>query len=385
MKYYLLIGWIVTNICFYTGTTSATETKSFPLPVRIDHNYYVKSSMYLRCSYEPYDIPLSEFKDKENSQVANRFKKVLSDIRDHNMPTFAKISPRITQDSKGLQQQPSSKIEGIVAGYNSLLSPEVVGQDFSKIKIIQQFYVGADQIVVWGVNQTPNNSGKVLRRSFSFKKDQQGDLLWEAGPPNEIQCLINEIMQQSAESNNVFLPIAVTKLNYEYPVPGTTSGYTAYLQFNGKICDLDVFSDTASTNDPILTFYQNAYRLFRDSPEAIANLYTPESAQKYRDWLKKTDPNYISRQHMDIVTKGRKVIFLLNADPVFIVFYQPFVNAKKDLSDVRYEFIIREPKDSQLRLTNLNYSGFLSQFFDNRELFIDPFLKPLIGGDTSPK
>jgi hypothetical protein len=383
-KYCLLISLYFMFICCYTPVTFATENKSFPLPIQIDYSYYVKSSIYLRCSYEPYDIPLSEFKDKENSQVALRFKRVLSDIRDHNMPTFAKLSPRLAQNSKGPQKQTSLLIENLVTGYNSLLSPEVVGQDFNRINIIQQFYVGTDQIVVWGVDQTPG-SDNALIRSFVFKKDQQDNLLWEAGPPNEIHCLIDEIMQQSAESPHVFSPVDTTKFDYEYPIPGTTSGYPAYLQFNGKICDLNVFSDTVATTDPVLTFYQNAYRLFKNSPEAIADLYTPESAQKYRSWLKKADPNYISRLHADTITKGRKVIFLLNADPVFIVFYQPIESARKDFADVRYEYIVKDPKSNQLRLTNLNYNGFLSQYFDNKELFINSFLKPLIDGNTTLK
>jgi hypothetical protein len=221
-------------------------------------------------------------------------------------------------------------------------------------------------------------NGRPFRGFSKFKKDPQGGFVWEVGLSNEIQSLIDEPVWplQGSELLDVFAPVNNVKCDYEYAIPGTTSGYPVYLQFNGKVCDFNALGD--ESNDEILAFYQKTCRLLAQSPESLTDLYTEKSAQDYRKWVEKKpygDPYW---RQKEIVSRGRRVIFLLNADPVFIVFYRPFTSTKQDLSDVRYEYIVREPKDNQLRLTNYNYSGFLSQFFDNRELFIDPFLKPLI-------
>jgi hypothetical protein len=365
----ILLGLLIIN-CGYAADT--IKTKSFSLPINIDYSSYVKSTMYLRYSFEDYNEPYEEFITKVNSPVARQFKKVLQDIRDQNIPKDIVLSSR-TKVAKGLQALDVYK--KFMSEYNRILSVNNAGQNFDKIKVTKEIYIGNDYRILWELNSVPEMKGGIFRGSFEFNKNSQGDLVWEVGVSDEISSLTGETTK--SKSYKYATQLDNIKCDYEYAIPGTTTGYPVYLQFNGKPCDFNVMD--SNSNDEVLAFYQKTCRLLVQNPKLLADFYTEQSAKWYRSVIEK-DPNAADpyARQREIVRQGRKVVFLLNADPVFIVFYQPFKNPKKDFSDVQYEFIIRDSKDNQLKLTNYSSIASMSQFLDNKSLFIEPFLKPLL-------
>lgn len=359
--------------------TGSIETRSFSFPIDIDDSYYVRSSMYLRYSFEDYNEPFSEFKVKENSPVVNQFKKVLQDVRDQNTPKNIALSSH-AKIAKGYQ--PSDVYKQFIEFYSRVLSPKNTGINFQNLKLIKQIYIGNDCKIVWEVNSVPEMERGIFRGSFRFKKGPQDDFVWEIDIGDEVGSLISETTR--SQSSKFAIPLDGVKCDYEYAIPGTAAGHPVYLQFNGEVCDFNVMNDT--TDNEILVFYQQTCHLLAESPELLVDFYTKKSAQRYSSIMEKypkvSDP-YL--RQTEIIRQGRKVLFLLNADPVFIVFYHTIKSTMKFPEDVRYDYIIRDPKDSQLRLTNYSYYGLLSQFFSNKSLFIEPFLKPLLEKTETPK
>ena len=66
------------------------------------------------------------------------------------------------------------------------------------------------------------------------------------------------------------------------------------------------------------------------------------------------------------------MVFILNAKPFYFVFY------RTSDGTIRFQDIVRDPKDNQLKCTNFYYNDYVHQLLGSRELFVKPMLKSIV-------
>lgn len=184
-----------------------------------------------------------------------------------------------------------------------------------------------------------------------------------------IDVLLHSSMRQKAISPSKFVAVENKKFEYEVPIPDTNNtGHVAYLQFNGEKYDFKVFSDILSSidkpTDEVVSLFQMKYLMIKAAfpREALADLYTDESRKEYLDWIKNPEsPSYLEWCFKNAATVERKVRFVINADPLYIVLYRP------GCAPLYNPFVIRDPKDGRLKFAQFRCSGYLDDLFMNRQ------------------
>ena len=378
------IGSIPIILFFIFSLTFAGEIqrRSFPLPVRIDHQYYIRSSMLVNCDVKMYGAGFKDFSTIYDEPSESKFKQLVLAIRQGDLGkclTLSKHGPDVMGEVREISQV-------AVQGYGRMLDAAVMGKNFEKMRVTERFHVGQDVIFIWGLDSPSLLKGGPLRRGFRFVKNYSGDVLWSSEPPDTVMSVLTSVAQQRAEYPANYVSSEPVQLQYSCSLTKETGGHDVLLCFNGIPCDVNVFDSNESSND-IISFYQRAYRTFRDRPVSeFAELYTEKSRDKFLDWYSKLDPNIVIAYRNSIISNERKIFFVINGDPVFIIFYchPDGDDSIGVLNRVRYEYVVRDK--GRLKLTNFYYEGFLDALLEDRALFIKPVLGPVIPKkpDVSP-
>ena len=370
----ILTAFLITCAVPVFVSAGEIQSRSFPLPVRIDSQYYIKSSMFVKCDVKMYDVGFKDFSTIYDEPSETKFKQLVFAIRQGDLNkclALSRIKPEAVDKYREMSQV-------AIQGYGRLLDPTIVGQNFEKIRVTERFHVGDDVIFIWGLDSfSPLNRGP-LRRGFRFVKNHSGEVLWSPEPPDTVMSILTSIAQQRAENPTIYTSSKPIQLQYNYPLTQKMEEHNIFLCFNGIPCDANVFNDDISHND-IISFYQKAYRTFRNRPALeFAELYTERSRDKFLNWYSTLDPNMVIMYRNNIINNERKIFFVLNGDPVFIVFYyHPDSDNSVDiLKRIRYEYIVRDK--GCLKLTNFFYEDFLDDLLQDNTLFIEPVLGSFI-------
>ena len=128
--------------------------------------------------------------------------------------------------------------------------------------------------------------------------------------------------------------------------------------------------------DEVASFFQMKYVAIKcGHREAIASLYTDTSRKKFLDWLKTGNQTYLDSHFTSMAAVRRRVRFVIDADPVYIVLYDRDVGTKNRLA---YEYVIRDENDGKLKFTKLYFGGFFDQMVRSRE-FLDTLAATVLG------
>jgi hypothetical protein len=349
--------------------------KSFPVPIRIDFDNCVESSVYIKCKSKNYETTFPQFLSKESSTRESAFQQLAFAFRQKNLSTCQQLAFREPSLSAEKIRKHNEHVEKVMNRSSKFFDSTLLGENFEKLHVTNQFYIGNGGLFICGMDSPSSISPQPFRVSYEFETNQEQRFLWKpiSGRPSELTILLRESVERRIKSPERFQPKENVKLGYEIAIPGTTKGHTAYIQFNGKVYNFNVFEDQAPSNEKILSFYQKAYHTLRDkSPKDFAQFYTDKSRQKYLDWLTTRDQRYLDWYHKDVLTGGRKVRFILDAAPFYFIFYQ------RNNGDIKFEDVVRDPKDGKLKLTNFYYNDYVHHYIKSKELFTNPILKPLI-------
>jgi len=219
-----------------------------------------------------------------------------------------------------------------------------------------------------------------LRRSFGFVASEDGRFLWDGGRQGALNVLITDVMQKVAETPADYAPVERPQVKYEYTIPSAGGGNPVCLGFNGKTYDFDVFGQEPDSSEELLSLYQRAYDALRKGEaKAFAECHTESSAKKFLGWIGQMGAEKFLEYRKEMEDSGRHVVFILDAWPMYIVFYQG-----SEAGDLKYEYLVRDTRTGQLKLTNFTFEGYLDDLLKDPELFIEPFLKPLLAGKISP-
>jgi hypothetical protein len=343
------------------------QTKSYPLAFHVDLVYYLLTSLYIKCDVKEYNLSFPDFFSKENGIRESRFKELVFAIRANDLEKCLSMSFRQRgMKAEQIQKHNDKAKTWVSTACSWCFSEALAGEKLEKLKVVSQFYLGNGGLFVFGGDAESSTGSAPFRTKLSFVTGPEGTFWWSLENPDSLESLLVQTAGQMAISPTKFAAVEDRKLEYEVPLPQTNdTQHIAYLQFNGQKYHFKVFSDTidptGKPTDEVVSFFQNKYLLIPGgSPrEALARFYSDRSREKYLKWIAKPEsPAYLESYFTDMATRERTVRFVIDAEPLYIVLYRV-----QGQTPLYYEFIIRDPKDGELKFTNFFSSGFLDDLF----------------------
>lgn len=335
---------------------SIASAESKKVPIRIDHEYYSTSELYLDYNSVDYNVEIGEFLEKVSDEYELTFFELFDAIEHKDSKRAGKIA-NVQVEKK----DPKSKnFLKNFEGYNKLVSKL---KEKGPILLDSQVLAGEDRIFLWGNKQTINDKVKSYRRAYKIKKKSDGSLEWD---PNHdsLMNMLSLVTQEHRSDPQKYLS-SKKDLKYKVPIYGENSKNPVSLQFDGRLVEFDIFKDD-EPGDEILSFYQQTYKgLVLSSKTKAKNYYTKKSGDKFAKWVNKMEEHEFDAYRKDILERGRVVTFVMNLDPVFIVFYR-FNDERKDTYFVHYDYIVNSPNNG-LKLTNFYYYDRLDEIIKGEE------------------
>lgn len=343
------------------------QTASFPVPIRVDQGW-IRSSLFIKCSFKPYRVPLREFGATPLDPRELAFKRLVAAVGTNDVATCLDLNSHSKTNIQHLTEL-------------ALTYKQTYGSQFNSLLVSDQFYRGKSSLFIWGVSLEPGSWP--VRRSFKITTDSENIPYWDADNRDCLDIVITDIMQKAAKLPAVYAPSKTVQRKFQYPISGTTNGSPVYLQFDGKTYDFDAFGPDIPPGDEVASYYQAAYKTFMNGrKEDFSTLYTESSGKKYLNWVLKMRPEEFDAYHQHVIKSGRRVRFILNADPIFIVFYCSGSSAGGAL-DLSYEYVARDPTSRELKLTNFYSESFIDDLLKSKDLFVTPILNDILSRSAS--
>lgn len=317
-----------------------------PVTFRTDQDLTV-SSMVMELDAVDYErVPFDTFEETAATPRASTFVELVSTVRDGSLEEVFAMSRLAANENPDARRQFITAFQTTFAdSWDDLL---VVG----RYDLSDEF-----STFLW---QVPSGNGPFVR---SFTLGGQGaEFLWADSTQQDIFHRMDTLLMQTEQARLIGQPVPDLREEYRYDerVPGTTID----LRFDGTVTRWEVFAETRPDTD-WAAFYSEAFQAFaaRDM-EAFANSYTGYSRDKFLDWINNMPAEEFEAYHAEM-TEGREVRFLLDADPVYVVFY----NTPNRLG---YDVLLREGNEFQL--TSFYIESFIDSLFKDRANFQEPIL-----------
>jgi hypothetical protein len=358
---------ILLVISFISDSVLAKESTSkyFSIPVNIDLDHYVESSMLIKVDTKVYGkANFEEFTSKHKEPDELKLKEYLFAIKQKDIKKLKAMS----------MVRPGIDLDTIFAETSKQFSDEAIGPKFEKLRLLECFNIGNCIQFIWNSNLNENTHyGGAI-----FEKSDSGDILYSLNEAITILPIVTILLhsvEQQAESPGKFIPMESVKLKYEVPLVEGAKNHQAYFCCDGIPCDVNVFSDSTGSTNEIVRFYKQAYLTLKNqNMTEFAQFYTEKSRDKIVEWLR-TEPNMAELFRNEAIRRERKIIFIINGDPVYIVFYYN-PNLRISVNSIKYDYIIRE--NGTLKLSNFGFKDYLYQLLQNPKYFIEPVIGPLL-------
>ncbi|HMD96235.1 MAG TPA: hypothetical protein VKM93_02740 [Terriglobia bacterium] len=346
------------------------------VPISVD-GQYISSSMFLDFQARSYGVPFAIFDAHTVDEREVAFAQIVSAVRNNNSIKAAQLwtppAQKLQDNGKTGTVVPltNASAEDFVALYRSAFL------NFENVQVISDIRVGSRDLFVWD----PQAPGRPRRRGFSVGAKDDKVVVQEVTSGSPVELLIVNWMDEVAKNPQAYQSAVTPKLKYHYAIPvdgpHDPGKYPVVLGFDGESIDFDVFNAAVAAPSPVLAFYRSAYLALKGrSIESFIQMHTEKSQDKLRKWLATMSKEEFEKFYLSTVG-GRYVKFVLNADPVYIVFYGPQKGRTWLPGSLSYQYILRDPKTRQLKLTNVFFLSFFDDFLQNTNLFDQRFLKPL--------
>jgi hypothetical protein len=366
---FLIILVIFLFTFFISDSVSIKDSQNagFYIPVNIDLEHYVESSMLLKVDVKSYNnISFKEFIIKYKKPDELRLKEYLLALKQKDIKKFKAMSIN----------RPEIDMDTIFAWSSKQFNDEEIGPNFEKIRMVGRFNFGNFIQFIWRKTSNSNLNENNHLGAVMFEQNDSGAILCTTNVTTyPIPAILDNIVELQAESPGKYIPMEPVTLKYEVPLIEGAKNHQAYFCCDGIPCDVNVFSDSTIPSNEIARFYKKAYiTLKNQNMTEFAQFYTENSRDKIVEWLR-TDPNMAELFRNEAIRRERKIIFIINGDPVYIVFYY-YPNLRISVNSIRYDYVFRE--NGTLKLSNFGFHDYLDQLLQNRKYFIEPVLCPII-------
>ncbi len=377
MSLRIIIQAVGLSLALLAGSTCAAKEEftrvSIPLPVEID-GQPVRSALYLKFEMKSYDIPFDQFAAGPLDKEQTMFVTVVQAIRKADAAKFASVwtSP--------------NQMEGLGTTIITLVDdrPENwINQarsifDFDNLRVIAQVRIGSRTMFIWD----SRIKDSTRRNAFYVGMDKKNQLRLSAvssSTPVEVMVLNAFVAAQTQPV--AYRVIPNINLRYEYPIPidgkADTSAHPVFLEFDGSPMDFPFGDEKVKPPTPLLEFFRKATLAHRNGKDDLyASSFTSKSADRVRQWLSSMESRRkLSKQPPKIPSTLGNVKFVLNAEPIFLVFEAPTGGNDWTPKNLTYSYILHE--DGAYKMANFSSATEIDDLLQNPQFFDKRVLKPV--------
>jgi hypothetical protein len=364
----------------FTGNAQAQQftVRNFPIPINIDGEH-VRSNIFLQFEMKDYGVPFSKFAGMHLDPREAVFAELIRGLQHNDLKAVEKVlapqKPRKPEpDEKGgtvlmPEMTPEKNAQDVTTVYRAAFG------NFENVDVIAQVQVGSKSLFVWDAKMP----GRPRRRAFSVEPDGPTRLVArEVTAANPVDILILSILEDGVKDPIAYAAVADPHLRYRQPLAIEGKNKTPHevaLLFNGQPVDFNAYSETPPT-DPLLLFYWNVFTAFKahKTNEFLAG-HSLKSQAKLQQWWKTFTPE-AENAYYTTMTAGRWVKFVMDGDPVYVVFYGQKKGADWIVGSLSYQYVLKNPQTQRFLIANVLSQGFFDDVIGKSSLFDQRVLKP---------
>jgi hypothetical protein len=351
---------------------------SVPIPVEID-GQPTHCRLYLKLETKSYNVPFEKFAAAPLDSAQRMFATAVNAIRKNDAAKFASVWTAPDQMKR------NSQVTVALADSSTDSWLKVARSNFSfdQLTVVAEVLVGSETVFIW---DAPTSAG-IRRNAFYIGLDQNNELRLSAVSSNSpVEPLILNAFVAAKMYPAVYKPISNLNAGYQYPIPlagpGNAGAHPVFFEFDGAPMDFPIGDEKIKAPTPLLEFLRDAAFAIRSGKDkSFASDFTPRSRQTISQWLaaaKKRQQtgaspasNYATAGLISAMIANVK--FVLNADPIFLVFQAPGSGDNWTPQALSYSYVVRD--GGTYKISNFSSMNTLDDFLQNPALFDKNILK----------
>ncbi len=372
-----------------TGCIGGEEV-AYPIPIFVDdHSQLVTSGLFIGFYEVRYDRNIDTFNKNELEGNVGSFVRHINSIRNREFADEFKYTlPGTWYDT----------VDKFKAYHERVLDSN---DHLSDVYLIAKVCMGDTDVFFWHafVHNAPKDKYEQVN-SFVFATafEKGADARFSEDNANYLLSLLQlvYINNQKLKLDGKEKPIQDFQYRYELgqdlSANESIQGTGISLIFNGSTLGARLSSEeelNLSKNE-LVRFYATAFNALRSGDfDKYTEKHTEASKQRWHGQFSSLTPEYHNRWRNSL--EERYVIFLMDADPLKILFYvdgytdefEEFLRGERDSSSlesskysINHEYFV-EKKDGYL-ITHAKFTSFLDQVFKNNNLFVERVLIPIL-------
>lgn len=238
---------------------------------------------------------------------------------------------------------------------------------FEQVSVLGRARLGSREVFFW---QVPTPRGPFVR-AWALEATEGGYLGELISSLQPVEELVMHAVERASSDPASYRGAAGAEPRHAYrlPMAGPAPQSPVILRFDGELVDVSVFSDPVEVGNEVVEFYRQSWKLFKDRElEAFLDRYTPGSREKLASWFAGMASEEFESYYLTVLS-GRRLWFVLDAAPFYLVLYTEGPQADSEDSLLRYDYVLRSPETGGLQLTNAYFQSFLDDVLGNPELF----------------
>ena len=246
---------------------------------------------------------------------------------------------------------------------------------WATLAVQRRYDLGPETWITWEVT----TGGQPVRRMSRFA-EVNGRWLWsdelQSSSLRTVQTVITASEQLEAGGHPEARKVEGMAFKHKGLVPGTRASWL----FNGFACNWDAFGQAAPPDHPVTRLYGEAARaLHAGDVPGYAGYYTEFSGQRIKEAVAKMDDPQKVAYFDSLRQLGRRVTFVLEASPIFLVFYETTGRG------MLYDTLFAPGGDvSKLKFCNFMVESFIDDILKDQGFFHDPVIRLLAGRPEDP-
>lgn len=359
---------------------------SVPIPVEIDARQ-VPCPLYFNLDIKSYNVPFDKFAAGPLDNAQTMFVTAVQAIRSEDAAKFASVWTSPDQ-MKRLDKATTVTLTDNSADNWIKVARSVF--DFDNLNVVSEVLAGLDTMFIWELT----TKFGTRRDAFYVGPDQKNQLRLSIASSNApVMALIEGAFAAAGMmGGDAYKPLPNIKLRYKYPIPladnGDPGAHPVYFEFDGSPMNFPLSDENVKPPTPMLEFLRDAALAVRSGNyDAFASDFTPRSQKTIRQWLDSIESRKQSRQQsqpaaspaLNYETAGlrsawsQNIKFVLNADPVFLVFQALAPGNNWLTENLTYSYVVRE--GGAYKIANFSSMDDLDSFLQSPVLFDKNILK----------